>query len=261
MARHSKRNKRNGTKKLVIISLLIILICSIILIIKSVSSEHIDNQKQEEISQVLDTIDIPKEQITSSITERMLQVRELKKENSEVVGWLQIDGTNISYPVCQANNNDYYLTHTYKKEKTSGGSLFLDKDYNFSIPSENLLIYGHRNKKGLMFEELVKYKEEAFYKDHPTIRFTTSKEDATYEIIAAFRSRVYYQDETNVFRYYQFVNAENSTDYIEYINNAKEASLYNTNKTATMGEQLLTLSTCDYEETDGRFVVVAVKSK
>ena len=112
-----------------------------------------------------------------------------------------------------------------------------------------------------MFDELVKYKDEAFYKEHPTIRFTTNKEDATYEIIAAFKSRVYYQDETDVFRYYNFVNAENIKDYTEYVNNCKSASLYDTEKTAILGDQLLTLSTCDYEVQNGRFVVVAKKVK
>lgn len=112
-----------------------------------------------------------------------------------------------------------------------------------------------------MFDELVKYKDEAFYKEHPTIRFTTAKSDDTYEIISVFKSRVYYQDEQDVFRYYQFVNAESLEEQHQYIEEAKKASLYDTNKTALVGDQLLTLSTCDYEVEDGRFVVVAKKIK
>lgn len=174
---------------------------------------------------------------------------------------MEIEGTNINYPVCQASDNSYYLNHTYQKEKNANGSIFLDKDYNFNRPSENLLIYGHKNQKGLMFDELVKYKAEAFYKEYPTIRFTTAKSDDIYEIISSFKSRVYYQDEQDVFRYYQFVNAESIQEFNEYIQNAKEASLYDTNKSALVGDQLLTLSTCDYEVEDGRFVVVAKKVK
>lgn len=257
----SKHSKSSGTKKLIIILLSIILICSIIIIVKIKADEHIDNQKQVQISQVIDTIDIPNEDITPVKTERMLQVAELQKENPEVVGWLEIDGTNINYPVCQAKDNSYYLKHTYKKEYNSNGSIFLDKDYDFNKPSENLLIYGHRNKVGLMFDELVKYKDEAFYQEHSTIRFTTEKEDSTYEIISAFKSRVYYQDETNVFRYYYFVNANDKAEYDEYVSNCKKSSLYDTGVTAEYGEQLLTLSTCDYEVEDGRFAVVAKKIK
>ena len=256
MAKHSKMN---SNKKLIIILLSIILVCSIVLIIRIKIDEYINNQKQIEISQVIDTIDIPDIDITPKTTERMLQVIELQKENPEVVGWLEIEGTNISYPVCQADNNDYYLTHSYKKEKVTGGSLFLDKDYDFTIPSSNLLIYGHRNTKGLLFEDLIKYQDKDFYNDHKTIRFTTATEDSTYEVMSAFNSRVYYQDETNVFRYYYFVNAENKSEYDEFVENCKKSSLYDTGVTTQYGDQLLTLSTCEYSQKDGRFAVVARK--
>lgn len=261
MAKHSKKMKRNMYKRLVILLLTIIFICSTALFIKTLVTQSIDNSKQEEISQVIDTIDIPSDQVTEETTERMLQVAELKKTNSDIIGWLEITGTNISYPVLQGQDNEYYLNHSYTKEKVTGGSLFLDKDYKFYPPSENLLIYGHRNTKGLMFEDLIKYKDEAFYKEHPSIRFTTVAEDTEYEIISAFKSRVYAQNETNVFRYYDFVNAESGADYNEYVNNVKQASLYNTGKMATFGDQLLTLSTCDYEVKNGRFAVVAKKIK
>ena len=113
-----------------------------------------------------------------------------------------------------------------------------------------------------MIPELIcKYKDENFYKEHKTIRFTTEKEDSTYEILAAFKSRVYYKDETNVFRYYNFVNAKDGIDYANYIRNAKEISLYDTGVNAIYGDQLMTLSTCDYEVDNGRFVVVAKKIK
>ena len=77
--------------------------------------------------------------------------------------------------------------------------------------------------------------------------------------MAAFNSRVYYQDETNVFRCYYFVNAENKSEYDEFVENCKKASLYETGVTAEYGEQLLTLSTCEYSQDDGRFAVVARK--
>ena len=255
----AKHNKMSSSKKLIIVLLSIILVCSLVLIIRIKIDEYLNNQKQIEISQVIDTIDIPHIDITPKKTERMLQVIELQKENPEVVGWLEIEGTNIRYPVCQADNNDYYLTHSYKKEKVTGGSPFLDKDYDFTIPSSNLLIYGHRNKKGLIFEDLIKYQDEQFYKEHKLIRFTTATEDATYEVMSAFNSRVYYQDEENVFRYYYFINAENKSEYDEFVENCKKSSLYETGVTAEYGDQLLTLSTCEYSQEDGRFAVVAKK--
>lgn len=258
MANHTDK-RETGYKKIIIILLLIICICGIILFVKIKLDEHRENEMQREVSKVIETIDVPKENVTPVVTERMLKVKELKQENNDIVGWLEIDGTNINYPVLQGEDNEYYLKHNFKGEYISTGSIFLDKDYDFSKPSSNLLVYGHRNKVGLMFDELIKYKDEDFYKEHKKIRFTTADEDVEYEIMSAFKSRVYYKDEENVFRYYYFVDAQNKEEYDEYVTNSKEVSLYDTGVTAEYGEQLLTLSTCDYEVTNGRFVVVAVK--
>lgn len=193
-------------------------------------------------------------------TERMIKLEELQKENSDIVGWLQIENSKINYPVLQGQDNDYYMTHTYNKENSKDGAIFLDKDYNWSKPSTNLLIYGHNNIGSTeMFADLINYKEEEYYNNHKTIRFTTNKEDAEYEIIAVFLSRVYYKTEKDVFRYYYFIDAENEQEFNEYVNNAKEASLYNIEETAKYGDQLLTLSTCSYHTEDGRLAVVARK--
>lgn len=254
--KRAKHNKSNKTKQIIIIILTIILITSIVYAIYYLNNSY---KEQKENENILDNIEINKEEITEIKTERMLQLEELKKQNEEIIGWLEIEGTNINYPVCKAQDNDYYLTHNYKKEKSSSGSLFLDKDFDLSKPSTNHLIYGHRNKQGLMFEDLMKYSKQDFYNEHPTIKFTTTTEDVTYEIISAFYSRVYYKSEQNVFRYYYFVNAETEEQFNEFVNNAKAVSIYDTGKTATYGDQLLTLSTCEYSQENGRFAVVARK--
>ena len=217
------------------------------------------NKEKQKYNKILEDIVIDTSEVTEQKTERMLQLEELQKQNEEIIGWLEIEGTSINYPVCQAKDNDYYLTHNYQKEKAVNGSLFLDKDFDVVNGSDNYLIYGHRNKQGLMFEDLIKYSKEDFYKEHTKIKFTTTKEDVEYEIMSVFYSRVYYKSEQNVFRYYYFVNAETEEEYNNYVNNAKKVSIYDTGVTAKYGEQLLTLSTCEYSQEDGRFVVVARK--
>lgn len=189
-------------------------------------------------------------------TERMLKVKKLQKKNDDIVGWLEIEDTNINYPVLQGNDNEFYLNHNYKKEKSEKGSIFLDAKYNWDIPSNNLLIYGHNIINGLMFQDLLKYESQDFYKKHPNIRFTTGKDDKEYEIISVFKSRVYYKSEKNVFRYYDFINAETETEYMEFVKNAKKASIYDTEVTAKYGDELITLVTCSYHTEDGRFVVI-----
>ena len=236
---------------------LILVIIAIISIITIYNTYY----KETKTDDILSDIKVDETQITETKTEKMLQLEELKKENNDIVAWLEIPNTKINYPVLQTSDNEYYMKHNYKKEKSGDGSIFLDKDYNWDTPSSNLLIYGHNNKNGNMFQDLLKYEDENYYKEHPTIQFTTVNEDCTYDIIAVFKSRVYYKSEQNVFRYYYFINAENEEEYNNYVEESKKASLYDTGKTAEYGDQLLTLSTCEYSQEDGRFVIVARKVK
>ncbi len=252
-SKHTKSKSKRIIIRTILVIVFVISIAVLLLHLHNLNKEKQDNQN------ILENIKIDTAEVTEERTEKMIQLEELQKENEEIIGWIEIAETNINLPVCQAQDNSYYLTHNYKKEKATSGALFLDKDFNLDKPSTNYLIYGHRNKNGTMFEDLIKYKDEQFFKSHPTIKFTTTKEDTEYQIIAVFFSRVYYKDEQNVFRYYQFVNAESETEYNEYISNCKKASIYDTGATAEYGEQLLTLSTCEYSQEDGRFAIVAKK--
>lgn len=252
-SKHTKSKSKRIIIRTMLVIVFVISIAVLLLHLYNTNKEKQDNQN------ILENIKIDTAEVTEERTEKMIQLEELQKENEEIIGWLEIAETNINLPVCQAQDNSYYLTHNYKKEKATSGALFLDKDFDLDKPSTNYLIYGHRNKNGTMFEDLMKYKDEQFFKSHPTIKFTTTKEDTEYQIIAVFFSRVYYKSEQNVFRYYQFVNAENETEYNEYISNCKKASIYDTGATAEYGEQLLTLSTCEYSQEDGRFAIVAKK--
>ena len=246
----------NNVKKIIIILFVAICIVALLVVGYIFLKDYLEcNSNNKDIDELIDEVFID----DSISEENTIDWDYLKSVNEDIIGWIEIKGTQINYPILKDNGNLYYLKHNYKHEYISTGSIFLDKDYDFDKPSENLLIYGHRNKVGLMFDELIKYKDEAFYNEHKTIRFTTEKSDDTYEVMSAFYSRVYYTNETNVFRYYNFVNANNESDYAEFVSNAMDVSLYDTGVTATYGEQLMTLSTCDYTQENGRFVVVAKK--
>ena len=249
--------KEIGIPLYIVILIFIVLISILTFYIRNTHYKKTDDNILD--NNEIDEIKVDETKITDAVTKKMLQLQELKKENNDIVAWLEIPDTKINYPVLQTTDNEYYMTHTYKKENSKDGSIFLDKDYDWNMPSSNLLIYGHNNKNGNMFQELLKYEDESYYKEHPIIQFTTVDEDSTYEIIAVFKSRVYYKNEQNVFRYYFFINAENEEEYNYYVEESKKASLYDTGKTAEYGDQLLTLSTCEYSQEDGRFVIVARK--
>ena len=186
------------------------------------------------------------------------EFKNLLNKNKKLIGWLKIDDTNIDYPVMQTNDNSYYLEHNLNQEYDKNGSIFMDKDCDVVTPSTNYILYGHHMQSGKMFGKLSLYEKESYYKEHPYIQFDTIYEKGTYQVMYVFRSRVYNEDEV-VFKYYQFIDAYSEQEFDSYMNEMAAMALYDTGVTAEYGDHLLTLSTCDYQEKDGRFVVVAKK--
>lgn len=180
----------------------------------------------------------------------------LYNKNKRLIGWLKIDDTVIDYPVMQTTDNVYYLDHNYNQEYDKNGSLFLDAECDVVHRNTNLIIYGHHMKSGQMFGNLNRYSSESYYKEHSIIQFDTIYEKGTYQVMYVFRSRIYNEDEI-VFKYYQFFDAASEREFDSNMREMAALSLYDTGVTASYGDELLTLSTCDSSETDGRFVVVA----
>lgn len=179
--------------------------------------------------------------------------------NNDMVGWLSIDGTSIDYPVMQTvYDGEYYISHDFYKEDYKGGVPFIDSRCSLDDRSTNLLIYGHNMKNGSMFHDLLKYEDSDFYKEHRYIKFDTLYEEATYEIVAVFRTRVAYQGE-DAFRFYNFIEADSDHELTKYLLTIDNLSLYDIEATAESSDELITLTTCEYSEPDGRFVVVARK--
>ena len=188
------------------------------------------------------------------------EYKTLYSKNKRLIGWLKIDDTNIDYPVMQTENNEYYLDHNFNQEYDKNGSLFLDCDCNVYPRSTNMIIYGHHMKSGSMFGNLQQYARESYGKKHSVIEFDTIYEKATYQVMYVFRSQVYNEDDV-VFKYYQFIEANSEEEFNFYMKEMASMSLYDTGVTANFGDSLLTLSTCDRSQTDGRFVVVAKRIK
>jgi len=113
-------------------------------------------------------------------------------------------------------------------------------------------------KSGMMFADLLNYKKESYYKEHPTIRFSTLYEKAEYEIVAVILSEVYRKSE-DVFKYYKVEKAGTSAEFDSYVQNIKNLAMYDTGVTAQYGDQLIVLSTCEYSTENGRLAVVARK--
>ena len=184
--------------------------------------------------------------------------RSLYYKNEDFRGWLTIDGTKIDYPVMSRDqDNDYYLDKNFEHEEDKNGLLILDYRCKIDGTNQNLIIYGHNMRTGVMFGTLKKYKDKAFCEKHPTIQFDTIYENSEYEIVAAMLSEVAYADE-DVFRYYDAIDMSTQEDFDLFWNNISENALY-VRQELEYGDACLILSTCDNYKEDGRFVVVAKK--
>lgn len=186
------------------------------------------------------------------------EYKELLQRNRKLIGWIKIEGTNIDYPVMQTTDNEYYLTHNLNQEYDQNGTIFMDKDCDVLKPSTNYILYGHHMLNGKMFGQLDQYLNESFYEDHPYISFDTIYEKGTYQVMYVFKAKVHKETEI-VFKYYQFIDANGATEFDSYMKEMADMAVYDTGVTAQYGDQLLTLSTCNEKEEDGRYVVVAKK--
>lgn len=177
--------------------------------------------------------------------------------NSHMAGWLQIPGTVIDYPIMWTpEDENYYLYRDFNKKDNKNGCLILDTDSSLEPLTTNLIIHGHNMKSGAMFGDLTEYESQKYYENHKQIILHTKECQRNYEVIAVFRSQVYKKTD-NVFKFYKFFQANTQEEFDNFYTNIKKLSLYDTGVTATYGDNFITLSTCVYHVTNGRFVVVA----
>lgn len=183
----------------------------------------------------------------------------LYEENNDLVAWISIEGMVIDYPVMQCEDDEYYLHHDFYGNEDKHGCLYVRNraDVNDGV---NFIIYGHNMRDGSMFGDLDLYRDESFYAEHSLISFDTLYEEHTYEIISVFRSQIYDTDD-DVFKYYQFYEADTEEEFNYFYENIKELSMYDTGVTAEFGDTFLTLSTCAYHVEDGRLAVVAKRCR
>ena len=235
------KNKRFVLKVIILIIVAAILVFIAGMAVKLLKEDYAEERTFKDIQKVVEKAD--DEDILSK----------LKKRNSDVIGYLEIPDTTISYPVMQTKNNpDFYLNHDIDKNYSFYGTPYLSA-YCDLEKSDNLIIYGHNINGGRLFGALTQYRDESFYQKHKNIYFTT-EEKSKYEIFSVISVNKY------EFPYWKFVMAQDEDDYDEFINKVKQYSLYDTGITPKYGDKLTTLSTCDNSRgNDYRFVVVAVE--
>ncbi len=182
---------------------------------------------------------------------------ELLSENSDFVGWVSIEGTSLNYPVMYTpEDNEFYLHRNFDKEYEFSGLPFVDARCSLKNPSQNIVIYGHHMNTDTMFTAMDNYMEEDFFKDNQYIQFDTIYRSGTYQICYVIKSRALYANEEG-FRYYDFINASNEAEFDQFVEEIEARKLYDTGNSISMDDELITLSTCEYSQTNGRLALIA----
>lgn len=194
---------------------------------------------------------------TGSKTERIAQ---LFRQYPEMIGWLSIEDTKLDYPVMQTPDRpDYYLRRDLQGEYDLYGVPYLNEACDLR-DSDNLIVYGHSIDNGDVFGSLLQYSSIEYFREHPVIDFYTRDGLRRYTVLGAFITDV--TPETgDSFAYNDFVRAGSETAYDAFLSAVRARAYYQTDTPAAYGNQLLTLSTCEYTLPDGRFVVVAVRTE
>ena len=172
-----------------------------------------------------------------------VDITELKEKNSDTVGWINVNNTNINYPFVQTKDNSYYLNHSFDKKYNEAGWVFLDYRNSKNLNNKNTILYAHSRLDKTMFGSLSKVLKSSWYnnKDNHIIRLSTDTENTLWQIFSVYKI----PEES----YYITTNFNNNEEYNKFLNTIKQRSIHNFNTNLDTNDKILTLSTC-YSDTE-----------
>lgn len=177
----------------------------------------------------------------------------LKDINSDIVGWIYLEGSEINYPIAQSEDNSYYLKHLFDKSSNSSGCIFLDCRNTSDFSDRHSIIYGHHMKNGTMFSGLDAYKSQEYYDAHPQILLLTPEENYVIEIFAGYVASVI-DDAWQI-------GFASDADFKDWLARAIDRSCFDSDITPAATDRTITLSTCSYEFNNARFVLLGILQK
>lgn len=167
-----------------------------------------------------------------------VDLNDLRTINPDVVGWLQVYGTNINYPVVQTTNNSYYLTHQLDKKKNSAGWVFMDYRNHVEEFDKNTIIYAHGRVNNTMFGSLRKVITDSWYSNPKNyiVRMSTNYENTVWQVFSTYKIKTTSD--------YMDIMFNDDREYTDFLNMLKRRSVHNYNVDLTPSDKIITLSTC-----------------
>ena len=179
-----------------------------------------------------------------------VDIEALKKQNPDTVGFINVAGTNINYPVVQTGDNDYYLHHSFKKNRNDAGWVFMDHRNNSGLTDQNTVIYGHSRLDSTMFSTLKNTLGTSWVnnKENYVVRYVTENETMLFQVFSVYT--------VPAESYYIQTAFGSAAQYSGWLNEMIGRSKHNFNTVVDESDQILTLSTC-YDDNDVRVVMQA----
>ena len=162
--------------------------------------------------------------------------------NEDTKGWIKVEGTNINYPFVQANDNDYYLKHSYDKTSNKKGWVFLDYRNSMDNLSKNTILYAHGLVNNTMFGSMRKVIKPSWYnnKNNHIIKVSTPYNNELWQVFSTYTI----EPES----YYITTNFLSDDEFLNFISVIKSRSVYDYNIDVGASDKILTLSSC-YDNT------------
>ena len=212
-------------------------------------NEVVDNEKTETVNPPEDKFDPYWDYIKIPLIS--VDFNSLKETNSDTVGWIFVDGTNINYPVVQASNNEYYLTHAFDESWNDAGWIFMDYRNNAKDFDKNTIIYGHSRYDKSMFGSLRNITKNNWFQDtdNHIIKLSTPTENTLWQVFS-----LYTIEQAS---YYITTDFSSDDEYSEWLNTMLKRSKFNFKTSISKEDKVLTLSSC--YTSDGIRVVLHAK--
>ena len=235
------RRKKNKKYKKAILNLILYIILLSILIYSGIKifkwyKDKTNNNKI--VEQIKNTVIIEENNEDGNEKGYTVDFNKLKEQNKETVAWIKVNNTNIEYPVLKADNNNFYLNHSFDKSKNSRGWIFADYKNKFDNTDKNIVIYGHNMRDGSMFGSMLNILDAKWYENEENTNITlyTENEKCIYKVFSIYK--IENED------YYIKTEFKNDNEFEEFVKNLKKRSIKDFNVDISKDDNILTLSTC-----------------